>query len=319
MESAEALLALGCNAAAAAYLGTTALMLAVAQGKTVLVPLVLAAGAQLETRDGLGLTALLWACAAGQVECVEALLAAGSDVLAVSRNGQTALMVAASGHVHDTDTTQLLPLLAAAEEEAQQRRLQAEKEAQQRQRAAHEEAGRAARRAEAELMAILEGEAAGPCEQAHVPTAASEKKRAKRERQRQRQRSQAVAQQPAGAMTVPDSETEPEPLPEDPAKPEPEPEPQAEAAAVDWSTPASVSTLDIMLMPEARAAQHSASSSFVTLRFPASQHLLARLPQKSHTRLLLAARVFCKPAYFSFSFGLRASAGRYARSAGRRR
>ena len=62
MGSAKALLSAGCDAAAVAEDGSTALMLAAVNGRAALLPWLLEHGAALEARDGDGFTAFLFPC-----------------------------------------------------------------------------------------------------------------------------------------------------------------------------------------------------------------------------------------------------------------
>ena len=194
----EVLVAAGCNVAAVDKQGKTGLMIAAARGHAKLLPRLVECGVPLEVRDKQDLTAFLHACREGQPESVKALLAAGCDATSMTSKGRTGLKLAkAKGHMG------VLHLLATDPEavsqaKAAKQRQEAEQAALAPTPAARKEAEQAALRAEAELMAIIEGEKSGqttpkPCKQAQTTVAASAKKRAKRERQRLLQRTREAA------------------------------------------------------------------------------------------------------------------------------
>ena len=83
LECARALVAAGCDVAAACSDGTTALMRAAGEGNTVVLAWLLGEGGAagtLEARNNHGCTAFLLACVLGQLECVELLARAGCDM-----------------------------------------------------------------------------------------------------------------------------------------------------------------------------------------------------------------------------------------------
>jgi ankyrin repeat protein len=94
--SAQALLDAGAAVDAQDMVGRTPLMLAANRGRVSLVRVLLAAGADVGTRDGYDQCALHFAArASGSRETVDALLAAGADAYAVDRGGDTPFSLAA--------------------------------------------------------------------------------------------------------------------------------------------------------------------------------------------------------------------------------
>lgn len=92
--------------------GSTALILAAAEGNLEIVEILLAAGANVNERNDGGFTALMAATGASNVEIMRVLLNSGADVNSYSKEGQTALSIAINGGF--TDGTEVIRLLIAA-------------------------------------------------------------------------------------------------------------------------------------------------------------------------------------------------------------
>jgi hypothetical protein len=79
--------------------GESALGVAARQGHLLVVEVLLKAGAQVDARDKLGFTALMWAAGNGYLDVVRKLLAAGADVTLQAHDGTTASSFASeNGH-----------------------------------------------------------------------------------------------------------------------------------------------------------------------------------------------------------------------------
>jgi ankyrin repeat protein len=103
------LLAAGADVNAKAVNGRTSLLYAIKAKHTAVVPLLLEAGADVNAAADDGLTALHLACSEGLDEVVSLLLAAGADVAAKTAGGCTPLMCAVEG-----EHAAMVPLLLAA-------------------------------------------------------------------------------------------------------------------------------------------------------------------------------------------------------------
>jgi ankyrin repeat protein len=253
---AQVLAAAGCGVAATSNNGNTALILAANSGHGAVVAWLLGEGGAaetLESRNKAGLTAFLQACAAGQLESVEVLARAGCDMDAASnlsslqqdtrvtgkRLAQTAghaavavrlgeleaecavatqrreaeELMAAGGH--RAAAALLAKLLRQAPRgDAELERLLAE--AERRRDEANAAADVLARAAEAELLAMEEGEQAAGSSKVG-------KKKGKKKRQQERARAAAARAQKPELEPEPEPEL-PEPELEEPELEEPEPE-----------------------------------------------------------------------------------------------
>eukprot|EP01045_Picozoa_sp_COSAG04_P041435 COSAG04_NODE_12592_length_645_cov_0.943223_1_plen_143_part_10 len=84
----------GCDTAATAKNGQTALICAAQSGVPAAVRLAMQQGwCELEARDVVGNTAFLWACFSGSVDCMTVLADAGCDTAAKSNTGESGMTI----------------------------------------------------------------------------------------------------------------------------------------------------------------------------------------------------------------------------------
>ena len=196
-ESRQLLAEAGCNTAAVANNGATALMQTAFSGIAAAVRTALAAGwCELEATSSNGFTAFLRACNQGHVDCMQLLAEAGCNTAAVANGSKTARDIAQAA---DSSAAVQWLLEEFAERE------------------------RRAQIAEAELMAMLDSESATTNRSTVRQGEQAQRKKEKRRRQQQSKREAAARR--TQAMTSSESEQTSEPVPEPEPGPEPEPEP----------------------------------------------------------------------------------------------
>eukprot|EP01043_Picozoa_sp_COSAG02_P036717 COSAG02_NODE_2708_length_8189_cov_3.908282_6_plen_753_part_00 len=234
----------GCNTAATNNYGSNALLLASQSGVPAAVSTALAAGwCELEAKDKYDYTAFLDACGKGCTACMQLLADAGCNTAAVTNRNETAADVAEGcGNAEAVQWLQLFARAAAHRHRAQElmssgrlsEALAAAKKAvrllprsttlarlsdevQSAVASEFEQRERQARAAEAELMAILDGESA-PTDRSVGQARKTQRKKEKRRRQQQAKREAAARR--AQVVTEERPEEAPEPEPESAQEPE---------------------------------------------------------------------------------------------------
>ncbi len=251
IECMQLLVDAGCNTTVTRNCGSNALMHAARSGVAAAVSTALAAGwCELEARDEDGDTAFLVACYSGSIECMQLLVDAGCETAAINKHSETAFDVAkacdnveALHWLHELDkksrvaalwhqaremlaSSRLPEALTAAEQAIRLRPGSTElarlrDEIQSAVKNEFEVRDRQSRIAEAELMAMLDGESA-PVECSVEQAQKAQRKREKRRRQQQAKReaaarraqamAQAETEAPGSQVSEPEMSHQPAPL-----------------------------------------------------------------------------------------------------------